>query len=422
MPQESRFLRARLWNSINGLCLAEDGALYLGLENAPLEDGDDEEPSEKDPMEDLMADDSAEDDVMSKLSGEKENQPEHIQRNRPAKNQRTDGNRSDSPNDTTEEFKATESVVLRLCPGMLSVCVEGELAYNRGLTIDQCKEYDRIYVDKGDVDQAKYPYHLGDLYMDKDLLEWMKKALLLLKPDGFYLSPSRSLYDDVAEAYKHIEAQSNKLRQIFPDWGDIQPPEKDEECLYHATRLCNELQRTRKIGRAASSVDDMRLLAKASNTLALIISPAPNDNGTDLAWAMLACPQVPLNIISSLQDANLTEVIAAEVVCDAGILDCRSLLSTNAVRGRNPSKYVVPFVGDGKFTGKQVLAALADIFIRFFWIDKRWITDVAPEREDGLVIMGAWGIPCHSRLANFGGTSSVEPRGRGRGKRKREIQ
>jgi hypothetical protein len=79
---------------------------------------------------------------------------------------------------------------------------------------------------------------------------------------------------------------------------------------------------------------------------------------------MLACPQLPFDIITSMQAANITGILSAEVVCDGGSLNCKSLANTDVVTRGKTGKCVV-----GEFTGRQVLAALTDIFIsRFFWI------------------------------------------------------
>jgi hypothetical protein len=74
--------------------------------------------------------------------------------------------------------------------GVLAVVVQDEMADSRGLSTISCKEYNHIYVELSDVDLKKFPYRLGDLFMDKVLLKFIKEAIELLEPDGYFFTPT----------------------------------------------------------------------------------------------------------------------------------------------------------------------------------------------------------------------------------------
>jgi len=141
--------------------------------------------------------------------------------------------------------------------------------------------------------------------------------------------------------------------------------------------LCNELQRTRRTARAVFSVDDMRLLAKASFSLKSIISTRPNDNGEDLVWAMLSCPELSSDMREYFKNSgNTAEFLTATATSSNGILDCSHLFITSS-SNEKVGMYNIPLLRDGVFTGSQLLAALSDVFITYFWLEKKWLTDVA---------------------------------------------
>lgn len=405
VPCEEHFLRSRLWNSIGGLYLPDDKILYLGGTNrheGPRDQDDAEDAQEVRPeelLQDITSQSLTNEEIMLKLFGKKKDRPKALQRDAerdgPGQARRAD------EHEMPESFEAllrgkldtneNSMEVFRPCPGLLSVAINGELAYSRGLSTENCQEYDRKFVDKEDVDLVKYPHNLGELYMDETLFKLMKDALLLVKPDGFYFSPTFILSADIRNAYSHIEEQSNKLMRIYPAVYETptapgtRHPQPDEDRLRHAMWLCNELQRTRKTGRAVFSVDDMRLLAKVSNALKGIISPAQGPDGRDMVWAFICCPDLSRDIRESLSsvEANadaLGPYLTAKVKCSDGWLDCASLPGMAALGDgttTTTSKYRTPLVADGEYTGAQVLAALSDVFIAYYWIEKRWITDVA---------------------------------------------
>jgi hypothetical protein len=95
------------------------------------------------------------------------------------------------------------------------------------------------------------------------------------------------------------------------------------------------------------------------------------------AKRMLCCPELSSEIRRSLKETNISEFLAAKARCDGGVLDCASLLATDTAMNEKARKYEIPFVADGEYTGAQILAALSDIFITYFWMEKKWLTDVA---------------------------------------------
>lgn len=88
------------------------------------------------------------------------------------------------------------------------------MVHNHSLSIEKYSKYRRKYTEPEDIEHARYPYDLGDLYMDRTLLTLVKEALIVLHPDSFYFSPTRSLFPDVCEGYEHIKEQLNKVKEI----------------------------------------------------------------------------------------------------------------------------------------------------------------------------------------------------------------
>ncbi|KAI0380710.1 hypothetical protein F5Y04DRAFT_289376 [Hypomontagnella monticulosa] len=417
MPQEPHYLISRLWNSINGLSLKEGSSLYLGgADRCDQARDDDDEEDAKTPeqiVKDLMSADLPKEDIRHKLFGKRGSQPAALRREvdrvkgggRPLAGKY---NGDDEPDFLRTMFRdAMEHVnkkeVLRPCPGLLSVSLHGELADNRGLSIETSREYDRKYTEAEDVDHHKYPYNLGDLYMDGELLALLKEALLLLRPDGFYFSPTPCLFSDLDEVYKHIKEQSKAL---FPDIAPNNPktPESSEkpgstssttsstssfpdiEWLRYGVKLCNELQRTRKTGRAYFSVEDMQLLSKAVRVLWETVSPSGQANtGDDLVWAMLYCTKLPQDIRKRINsNVDIAGCVNTTVEIKDGILDCSGLIRSagsmdndETLADMDVGKYNIPLLNDGKFSGSQVLAAFFIVIITCFWIEKRWNTHVA---------------------------------------------
>lgn len=375
-----------------------EGVLYLGgtdsckgprdLEPEVVED------TETQFFEALTSADLSSDDIMLKLFGKKD-QPQALQReagrNNPTQADRGTRNLDPDPLesllrlglDKTNSGSSGMKELIRPCPGLLSVVVNGELAYSRGFSANGCKEYDRRYVSLDDgIDPGRYPHHLGDLYMDDEILGLMKNALLLLRPDGFYFSPTRILLADLNEADEHIEELSNKAAtEIFPTRGfTARPPgaakDASNDDLHCSLELCNELQRRRKTSQAMFSVDDMQLLSKASCSLKPIISPR-GALGDDLVWAMICCPNLSRDVCKSLTLTDITSFLAARFVCRGGSLSCPPMPDLSSADPEKPMEYTIPLVADVNFTGTQVLAALAHVFITYYWINKAWPNNVA---------------------------------------------
>ncbi|KAL1614403.1 hypothetical protein SLS56_012106 [Neofusicoccum ribis] len=279
-PDQPHSLKSRLWQSINGMSMLDDRLLYLGGtdrrrpgedlqrsvdglldSNKSSADSDTSRPQNDHLFDELMmAADLTQEDVIGRMAGGKKEQPDEFTSRL---------KQLEKEIDFLPEFlrgiaqKKGTKEVLQPCPGLLSVVIEGELAQSRGLDIGQCQEYHHTYTEHDKVDRKKYPYSLGALCMDDDLLELMKDAIALLKPDGFYFSPTAHLYSDVAEVYSHVDSQSNKLERIFPDTllTDMSANHQDIRELHDSMVLCNKLQHIRKNVRAVFTVVEILMMA-----------------------------------------------------------------------------------------------------------------------------------------------------------------
>ncbi|KAK1763630.1 hypothetical protein QBC33DRAFT_613519 [Phialemonium atrogriseum] len=281
------------------------------------------------------------------------------------------------------------------CEGLLSVVVQGELANSRGLSIQDCTEYSRAYVDYDDVNQKRTPYRLGDLFMDEDLLKLMKQAVGFIKPDGFYFTPTKWLASDVAEVYRHINRACENPKNeeaVFPelqlkDWPTTC---NDRECLHYTMVLCNNFQHIRLHGRAHFTIGDMVVIGKASRSLPKV---------ADLVWSMLISPDL-FNDLNRAFNRSIEEFKAprgwdfldAEVSCSNGVLNCTDLMRSCGVSRdddikyattastppaqTDPMDYTVPLCSNNTFQGSQVLASFLDVLVTHFWVEKSWITDV----------------------------------------------
>ncbi|KAI0416494.1 hypothetical protein F5X98DRAFT_387875 [Xylaria grammica] len=391
IPSEHYYFQSRLWNSINGLCLQKDAVLYLGGRDQSKTDeefDDDENVSENQRLNQLMSADFTVEEIQRKLFGKSKNRTAPLRRElEKARGGRRPTAGMSHRDDTDSFFSSilrdamsyTRKEVFLSCPGLLSVTIHGELAHSRGLSIERAKEYRRIYVEAEDIDNSLYPYNLGNLYVDENLLGLVKEAVLLLQPDGFYFSPTAHVYQDICEMYHNIEGQLE--RKLFSIGSADQP---GYQHLYMGMELCNELQLTRKTAYATFSVEDMRLLAKAVGTLKDVLGSSQGSGGGDLIWAMLYSPILSLNVRKWVEAASddVYGFFSAVVTIKDGTLDCTGWVdSIDPVKrhnfGSETTTYKVPLVQDGAFSGAQVVAAITIIFITYFWIDASWITDVA---------------------------------------------
>ncbi|GAW20872.1 hypothetical protein ANO14919_103840 [Xylariales sp. No.14919] len=286
--------------------------------------------------------------------------------------------------------------------GLLSVVVQGELADSRGLSTVSCKEYGRNYLKLSEVDRDKFPYRLGDLFMDEDLLKLIKEAMGLLKPDGFFFTPTRWLSSAVDEIYGHIEAlcdDPEKENGIFPQtpdprgWPDHLAREKEDELLCHAMMLCNVFQNVRTHSYAYFTVEDMLAVAKASR---------PLRKSPDLTWAMLISPDLFRDLARAFGDPKGWELLHATVTCSNNVLDFTDLMKRCGVGRKKGVKYATvvgdandsrttpavpgstveimaydaPLCPDNRFDGRRVLASFLDVMVTYFWTDKSWLTNV----------------------------------------------
>jgi hypothetical protein len=440
LPSKTSVLCSRLWTAINGYVLQENRVLYLGgadKHKRPQDIDDDAEMGNEELLRNIMKEDLPEQELMRQMFGKKEARStalnQEVERTRSAMAQKTTGSLG---RDTTESFlesilntekqKIDRKEVLRPCPGLLSTVVEGQLAFSRGLEEPNYTyiEYDRKYAVLEDIDRLQYPFNLGDLYLDGKLLKLVKEAVLQLQPDGFYFSPSFFVASDLREIFENIQAQSNTLKEVFPSsctqgletlngsGGDIEglmrsltavmsrtrshapesppAPEKNRHViLVKAMELCNDLQRTRKTARAHFSVPDMQLIAKAASSLRTeFLQPRENTQTLDLVWALIYSRQVVRAVLRALSKAPMARFLETPVFCKNNKLDLVGLLGdalhdemeekqNDDEENQIPGHYHIPHLDDGNFTGEDILAALALVFLTYFWIDKSWITDTS---------------------------------------------
>lgn len=406
MPRthEPHSLSSRLWQSINGMSLANGRVLYLGgadrqdghtakkeLEKAVGElegllaklkgatessgkpDGD--EVQDDGLFDELMQSTMSYDEIVRRL---RDTKPENVEQAATKDNSEA----GQVPDFLREALgkKVGKKEVFTPCQGLLSTVVEGELADSRGLNIADCVEYHRKYVDYADIDKAKFKYHLGNLNMDDTLLPLLKEAMGILKPDGYFFTPTPKLNMDIFDIYQHVADTTNKDKaRIFPTFELAAWPRSYQHRneLHHAMLLCNEFQYIRKHHRATFTVADMVVIAKASCSLRKKLSTPP-----DLSWAMLVCPQLFSDLAQAFEDLpHLDGLDTIKANCQGGILDCTELMrdsgsSANAKTAPGKTTYNIPLCSDGDFTGNQVLAAFMDVLITYFWIEKKWISDV----------------------------------------------
>ncbi|CAM6093481.1 unnamed protein product [Calypogeia fissa] len=259
--------------------------------------------------------------------------------------------------------------VLSRCKGLLSVIMEGELAHSWGLDTSNCKEYDRAYIASEDWNRSTHPYRMGNICMDEGLLKLIKEAVMELKPDGFYFTPTKYLFSDVIEFYRHVHRQSDTLdKSIFPVSGVVNWRDRDGtiwKTLYYAMELCNNFQRSKKAERAYFTVEDMVIVSKAGESLRSIAEEV-----IDLTWAFIISPEFFKEIFERFGRMTAEEVDTFVVTCEGERL--RETISL-----QSPDKaFPVPLMRTGRYESFQVLAALVDVFLTYFWIQKCWITDI----------------------------------------------
>ncbi|KAK0673405.1 hypothetical protein QBC41DRAFT_394130 [Cercophora samala] len=282
------------------------------------------------------------------------------------------------------------------CQGLLSTVFQGEFANSRGLSIKDCEEYSRAYMDYEEINQEKTPHRMGDLFMDETLLGHMRKAMSFIKPDGYYFTPTRSLASDLAEVYRHVKRVCDDLKNdeaVFPklksedDWPKTC---QSREYLHYAMVLCNNLQYIRQHRRAHFTIGDMGLMRKASEYL-------PKE--ADLVWAMLISPELFRDLerafnrtAEKYKATGGWDFLEVDVRCSKSVLDCTDLMKSCGVSrdedvkyatasstpptAADPMNYRVPLCSDSTYKGYQLLGSFLDVMITYYWIEKRWITDV----------------------------------------------
>lgn len=385
-PQEARKVKT---TKATGSPAAEPGATALPVPLADL----DRRRREDDTLFDELMQTSSQEDAMKTLRNP----------NRARSKSQTDPDLSiEGPlKDLLQRMREKELGKMELLTpqqGLLSVVVQGELADSRGLDTSSCHEYGRVFVEHSEVNRETFPYRLGDLFMGRELLELMKEAMQLLKPDGFYFTPTNWLVSDVHEVYTHVEAvcdDPEKENGIFPKDSDLAEwpdPQEDDTLLRHAMRLCNNFQHVRTHTYAYYTVGDMIAVAKASRSLR---------KTPDLTWAMLISPDLFGDLARAFGDPKNWNLLQARVTCRSNILDCTTLMKRCGISRKKGAKYAtvtsntddssttltaadtdeimdyeVPLCPDRQFSGREVLASFLDVMITYFWTDKSWSTNV----------------------------------------------
>lgn len=288
-----------------------------------------------------------------------------------------------------------KAAVFTPCPGLLSRIIEGEWLAYRGLHQSQkIHEYRRIYEEPEDVDKRKYPFNLGILWMNDDVLGHIKVAISLLKPDGFFFSPGElALADDMIQCYTNVQNLLSDLKEdVFPqetldEWSkEKQSEDSDANLILNSMRLCNELHR-RQAYKPNYSVEDVKVCSKAS----LALMKHATASGEELYWAMLVSSKVLSGIFQRLQKRlPIKTILSGKVVVSRGTVDCTEFGGKEHGSARDQpdlqEKYdQLPLVAMNQtmeaseglvFTGMQVLAVFADLVITWYWVRGGMVTDV----------------------------------------------
>ncbi|KAA8893976.1 hypothetical protein FN846DRAFT_820084 [Sphaerosporella brunnea] len=383
-------LKAWLWQSINGFYLSGDRLLYLGGADKPGQRSrkrGNQPRTLEEVCYQVMELDSNVDEIKTMIWGGKSKQPD------PVRSAAAEKGLSRSDLESLPEFlrgvsgktntKGSRTVSkLDPCPGLLSVVVEGEWTNSRGLNLEhsQVCEFDREYIEREEIDPKTHPYNLGGLFMEEGLLTLLKDAILRLKPDGYYFIPTQNLCSDVFDIYTHVDKLSDKIdcvisKEAIEEWQRITTNSNKE--LFQAMKLCNAFQDIKTRARASYTIRDMMIVAKASASLHRIVTSAPQGSeapGTDLVWALIASPKLSTDMLKLLNNNPMIHaLLAATVESENGWLNCTSMTGVDFMVGR----YQVPLIANRTFSGAQMIAAVLDLFLTYFWIDKKWITDVA---------------------------------------------
>jgi hypothetical protein len=118
----------------------------------------------------------------------------------------------------------------------------------------------------------------------------------------------------------------------------------------------------------------MRLLSKAAWSLKAVLEPSTQRAAQDIVWTFLYRSKLSQDIRRALVTADTSRSLAAKATSRDRVLDCSDILGTGVDAEQNSGKYTID--ANANFTGEQVLAALLIVFATYFWIDKKWLTDV----------------------------------------------
>ena len=390
-------LKSRLWQSISGMRFSDKEVISLSDASEWAEKMRDREGNAERPFDETCEvfmeceEKLTDEQVRGIFLGKKANRPEGL---RPEAFE--NGMSQLSPQQThgisdllrflDSDVSATEGnskkmVVLYHSPGHLSASIEGELVHSRGLGKDDAYEYSYIYTDEDEVERV-YEHKLGRLCMDTDLLKHMKEAVLQIEPDGFYFSPSKLLNFQVAQIWSHASSVSERCldqKCILPidrlkfSAGEEANEDALGEELYNAIELINNFQLIKSTSRVMFTTADMVLISRASVSLRRLIGL----KGMDLVWAILASPELFDHLFHCITDRTMKDLRDSKLTCESGWFDFTLKRCSKPEARPAEGGIKVELVEDGTFEGIQVVAALMDVFLNFFWIDRSWVTDVA---------------------------------------------
>jgi len=282
------------------------------------------------------------------------------------------------------------------CPGILSVVIQGEVATSCGIDLTKCVEYHRVFSYFEEVRAKQHPYRMGNMVMDRATLKLFKSSLLKLKPDGFYFTPTGVLSADITDIYTHVRSGLFGLDQVCSEFSSA--AWNNSKDLFWASKLCNEMQQKRRKARVIFSVNDMGIISKAS--LCLQKNAYASDQ---LFWSLLVCPALFKDVMERLQNIDaesLKLLLDCGVQINNEVLVCPELTQVakksnekanddddgsevsvevdhQGRTGEGEVDYAVPECAEGDFSGMDIIGAFLNVCLTFFWIEKRWISDVS---------------------------------------------
>ena len=247
-------------------------------------------------------------------------------------------------------------------------------------------------------DEDRFKHHLGNLYMDDELLSIFKEAAELLRPDGYFLTLTRTLALISTMCTPTSRRSSTRLRRSAssPAWSSTpgRPQTRTKSrCTsgwYSATSSSTSGCTTKPLTPWTTWRPSRRHHSPSLSE----VHQAP-----DLTWVILTCPELFAHlaqVFERVQDLGAFDPLRKTVRCRGGNLDCTDPMDCEATPAMpkptaadttsDPSpqsinsekekgstterKYKIPLCGDGDFSGSQLLAAFTEVMVTYYWIEK----------------------------------------------------